>query len=465
MLNFLRKSKLVLGMNARNLTFIRPGASKKKIDLVDDKLKTKKLLEKHGLPVPELIAKINSRKEFYDFDWASLPKSFVLKPNRGLGGEGIMVTFGRKKNGKWVLPLDKEASVQDIMLRVSNILDGDYSKTNIPDCAFFEERLKIHPAFKLYAYKGIPDIRVIVYNMVPVMAMLRLPTKQSRGKANLHAGGVCVGVDIASGITTHAILNDRTIENLPDIKLALRGLQIPDWDSILKLAVKASTASGLNYTGVDIAQDREKGPVVLELNAHPGLSIQIANLAPLKDRLQRVRGLKIRTAKKGIKVAKELFGGEVETEVEEITGKKILGVVNTIKIKDKKGEWLEVEAKLDTGAGISSIDENFARQIGFSDAIEYYDSFNIKRILTREEVDVLSENKVYKELAKHKDIAKVVKTFSSHGISYRIEVPLKMQLAGVEVNSLASVIMREEMNYPIIIGRRDLKRFLIDPSK
>jgi alpha-L-glutamate ligase-like protein len=465
MLSWLKKSKPILGMNARNLRFIRPGATKNKIDLVDDKLRTKKVLEKHEVPVPRLIAAIKNRKEFYNFDWTDLPKSFVLKPNRGLGGEGIVVTFGKKKNGKWVLPLNRDASLQDIVLMVSNILDGDYSKTNVPDIAFFEERLKIHPTFKLYSYKGVPDIRVIVYNKVPVMAMLRLPTKSSRGKANLHQGGISVGIDISTGVTTYAIQYDRVIETLPDIKLPLRGIKIPYWDEILEMSLKATNAVGLNYTGVDIAIDREKGPVVLEVNAHPGLSIQIANLSPLKERLLRVKGLKIKTIKKGITVAKELFGGEIEEEVEGITGKKILGIVNTIKIKNKKGEWVEVEAKLDTGAGITAIDEDFARQLGYSDAIDYYKSFNIKRILTKEEVDILSKNKVWKELEKHDDIVAIAKTYSSHGISYRIEVPIKIQLAGVHLNSNSSIIMRENLKYPVIIGRRDLKKFLIDPIK
>ena len=142
MLSWLQKSKLILGMNARNLKFIRPTATKNRVALVDDKLRTKKLLEKHELPVCKIIAKIQNRKQFYKFDWTSLPKSFVLKPNRGLGGEGIVVTFGKKKNGNWVLPNNKDASLRDIVSRVSNILDGNYSKTNVPDTAFFEERLK-----------------------------------------------------------------------------------------------------------------------------------------------------------------------------------------------------------------------------------------------------------------------------------------------------------------------------------
>ena len=465
MLSWLQKSKQILGMNARNLKFIRPTATKNRVALVDDKLRTKKLLEKHELPVCKIVAKIQNRNQFYNFDWESLPKSFVLKPNRGLGGEGIVVTFGKKKNGKWVLPNNKEASLQDIILRVSNILDGDYSKTNVPDTAFFEERLKIHPVFKLYSYKGVPDVRVIIYNKVPVMAMLRLPTKSSRGKANLHQGGICVGIDISTGVTTNAIQADRLIETLPDIKIPLRGIKIPHWDEILELSVKAAMVCGLGYSGVDIAIDREKGPIILELNAHPGLSIQIANLASLKDRLLRVEGLKIKTVSKGIKVAKELFGGEIEDEVEGITGKKILGIINNIKIKNKKGEWVECAAKLDTGAGITAIDENFSRQLGYGEAIEYYQTFDIKRVLTKQEVDELSSRKVWKDLEKHEDIVAVAKTYSSHGASYRMEIPLKIELAGTSINSNASVIMRENMKYPVIIGRRDLRKFLIDPTK
>jgi len=35
---------------------------------------------------------------------------------------------------------------------------------------------------------GLPDIRIICFNMVPVIAMLRIPTELSDGKANLHSG-------------------------------------------------------------------------------------------------------------------------------------------------------------------------------------------------------------------------------------------------------------------------------------
>jgi len=465
MLSFLKKSKGVLGMNARNLDFIRPGGSKKHKKLVDDKLKTKVFLRKAGLPVARLISSIKTWKEFAEFDWASLPNSFVLKPNRGLGGEGIMVTFGRKKNGNWVLPLDRDASLKDIMMRVANILDGDYSLSNVPDIAFIEERIKIHPTFKLYSYKGVPDIRVLIYNNVPIMAMLRLPTKESHGKANLHAGGVGVGIDIETGLTTHAVQNGKTIEYVPGTKFPLRGIKIPFWQQNLEIAIEAQQASKLNYVGVDIAIDREKGPIILELNARPGLEIQVANLRPLKERLLRVKGLKIKTVKKGVSVAKELFGGELEQEIEELSGKQVVGIIEDVKVTGKNKRQIEIKAKVDTGAGISSIDEDLAVALGYESAIKFYKSFNIKDVMTAEEVEALSEKKVWKELEKHPDIVAVAKVFSSHGASYRMEISVKMKISGVFVNAAVSVINRKDMKYPLIIGRRDLKHFLVDPSK
>jgi glutathione synthase/RimK-type ligase-like ATP-grasp enzyme len=45
----------------------------------------------------------------------------------------------------------------------------------------------------------------------------------------------------------------------------------------------------LGYLGVDIVLTPDKGPILLELNARPGLGIQIANLAGLVPRLEKIR--------------------------------------------------------------------------------------------------------------------------------------------------------------------------------
>ena len=319
MFEIYKKSKTILGMNSRNLRFIRPNNFKKAKRLADNKLKSKRLLGKNGLPVPALIAKIKTRQELDVFDFSTLPNSFVLKPNMGLGGEGILVVYGRKKGmtNVWVKADRSLVTENDLKNQIINILDGSFSRTNTPDIAFFEERVKLSKTFKPYSYRGIPDIRVIVYNKVPVMAMLRLSTQESQGKANLQLGGIGCGIDMATGTTTSAVQGkSRFIENVPGSRLSLSGIRIPYWQQILELAVKAQEVSGLGFLGADITIDRDQGPVFLELNARPGLSIQIANMEGLLTRLNRVEGLRVKSVKHGVKLAKNLFGGEIEEELE-----------------------------------------------------------------------------------------------------------------------------------------------------
>jgi alpha-L-glutamate ligase-like protein len=468
MIAFFKNSQKILGMNARNLKFIRPNNLRRAKRLADDKLLSKKVLKHADLPVPDLLAKIRSADELENFDWNSLPDSWVLKPNRGFGGEGILVVYGRKKNttDTWIKADGSLVSVGDIKTHISNILDGSFSLSGVPDIAFFEERLKLLKLFKPYAFKGIPDIRIIMYNKVPVMAMLRLPTKESSGKANLQQGGVGVGIDMASGVTTTAVYRKNTIvEYLPGTRLVLSGIKIPYWKNILTLAVRAQEISGLGFLGADIAIDRDRGPVFLELNARPGLSIQIANLDGLLGRLQRVEGLKIKTVEKGVSVGVNLFGGEIEEEIEDISGKKMIGTIEKVKLVGKNEKEVEVEARIDTGAGISSIDKELARELGFEEAVKYWEDFHLDRVLSEEEIKELSANETWKKLEQHPDIVGVAKTFSSHGATYRIEIRISLVLNDSPVISTISIANRSGMKYPILIGRRDLKKFLINPAQ
>lgn len=466
--DFFKNSRRILGMNSRNLDYIRPFNLRRAKRLADDKILSKKILKKADIPVPRLLAKISNREELEKFDWQTLPESFALKPNRGFGGEGIVVVYGKskKKNDAWIKADRSYITVSDLKTHIQNILDGSFSLSGTPDVAFFEERLQLLKLFKPYAFKGIPDIRVIVFNKVPVMAMLRLPTKESHGKANLQQGAIGVGIDMATGITTSAISGkNKFIEKLPESRLTLSGIKIPYWKDILTLAVRTQEVSGLGFLGADIAIDKEHGPVILELNARPGLSIQLANLAGLKRRLERVAGLKIKTLEKGVRVGMDLFGGEIEEEVEEISGKKIIGTTAKVKLIGKEGKEIEAEARIDTGAGISSIDKNLARELGFSEAVNLWENFHLDRVLSDGEIQALSQNKTWKELEKHPDIVGVAKTFSSHGATYRIEIKIPVILDKVAILSKLSISNREGMKYPILIGRRDLKKFLIDINK
>jgi alpha-L-glutamate ligase-like protein len=441
----------ILGMNARNQKYLK--TTKRFRRILDSKLATKKALSRAGLPTLETIAVIKSRKELFSFDWGKLPNSFVLKPNRGFGGEGIVVVYARKKihqktaffqkdlmaekdeNMLWIRADRTLISKKELETHVFDILEGNFSLSYLPDIAFFEERAKVIKELKPYSWRGVPDIRVIVYEGVPVMAMLRLPTEESAGRANLHEGAVGVGIDLATGKTLSAIHHGKFIDYYPGTRYLLRGVQIPYFKKILGLAVTAQKVTKTKFLGVDIAVDREKGPLIFELNLRPGLQIQTANLAGLEERLKRIKGLSLKTEERGIKLAQHLFSEE-EYEEEEFFGKKVIGVIEEIEIPyiETKGDK-EIEkrykklAKIDTGALRSSISNEILKKL------------NIKE---------LEEKRIVR---------------SSLGEEIRPIAPLTFYLKGEKIDTEVFVADRAQMKYEMIIGRRDLKNFIVDPSK
>jgi len=328
------------------------------------------------------------------------------------------------------------------------------------DFAFFEERIKLYPGFKPYVFRGVPDIRVIVYNKVPVMAMIRIPTEASGGTSNLHRGGIGVGIDMATGVTTTAIQYDRPVEKSPQ-GLLLSGIKIPYWQEILEMAIKAQEVSKLGYLGADIAIDREKGPVLMELNARPGLSIQNANQEGLLARLQRIEGLKIKTVRRGVSLAKNLFGGEIEEEIEGLSGKKIIGLVEKIKIIGRNKKEINVEAKIDTGAGFTSIDLELARAMGFEETIEEYERIyqEVGGWEKIKEMSVKQREVLFKKVPYLADTAII---HSSHGTSYRPVVKARIVMDKKTIPARVTIIDRQHLKYPVIVGRRNLKQFLVE---
>ena len=464
MFEFFAKSRKLLGMNARNLGYVRSFNRKRGMRIADNKLLCKRILAKNNLAVSVLIGKVSSIEELENFDWNILPNSFALKPNRGFGGEGILVVYGKKKNrpDSWIKADGSVVTIEDIKTHIRNILDGSFSLSNTPDSAFFEERLKLLKLFKPYAFKGIPDIRVIVFNKVPVMAMLRLPTRDSDGKANLQQGAIGLGIDMATGTTTTAIQGKgHIIEYTEDTGLPLSGIRIPYWKQILKMSVQAQEISGLGFLGADIAIDRDRGPVILELNARPGLSIQLANLSGLKERLDRVKGLKIKTVEKGVRMGMDLFGGEIEEELEEISGRRVIGCIETVKLIGKDGKEIEVEAKIDTGADSSSIDFELAKQLGFEKTVLGYQ----KIAKDWSEISHLGKEARSEMFENIPDIVDTVPITSSHGTTYRVKIPIDIIMDTIKVSSHPTLIDRSTLKYQVIIGRKNLNKFLVDVTK
>lgn len=457
----------VLGLNERNLKYLRPNNRKQARRIADNKIITKKLLTKNKVSTPKLLAQIRSLNDLENFDWKTLPKTFVLKPKKGYQGQGILVVTAKSnRTGKWILNDGRTIELDDIKNRVLRILDGEYSLRNENDTAFFEELIICHEKLAQVAYKGVPDIRVIVYNKVPVMAELRLPTKASDGKANLHRGGIIVGIDMASGTTTTAVQYNSIIEYHPDNGKILSGIKIPFWSKILELSVKCQVITGIGFLGADIVVDQRYGPMVIELNARPGLGIQIANQDGLRGRLNRIKGLKIKTIQRGVNVAKSLFGGDIEESIEEISGKQLIGVIEKANfIKSDDDEKIAVKVKNDTGAFRTSISYEIAKKLGLEKTLEYFNNLDFdKKNINRE--DAISIKRQWNKIAREdKNIKRLKVVKASNGVKIRPVINVKFEMSGITVETNATLEDREGMAYPVIIGARDLKKFLIDTSK
>jgi len=281
----------VVGLNARNGDYILPYNARKLYPLVDDKLRTKTLAIQAGMPVPQLYGVIETERDIAGLEALLEPhQQFVIKPAQGSGGDGIIVVAGRMRRGQTCYRQVSGAliTLEDLQHHVSNTLNGQYSLGGHPDRAMIEYCVRFDPVFEHISHEGVPDVRVIVYRGVPVMAMVRLPTRVSGGKANLHQGAVGAGIDIAHGRTLTGVVGNEVIEQHPDTGRGIGDLVVPHWDVILESAARSADITGLGYLGVDMVLDRELGPMMLELNARPGLNIQLANRRGLKPRLDTV---------------------------------------------------------------------------------------------------------------------------------------------------------------------------------
>ncbi len=290
---FRLRQRGILSINQRNSDFVLKYNPRKLYPLVDDKLRTKRLALQAGIAVPPLYTLIETEHHVKKLKTLLQPyKDFVIKPARGAGGDGIIVIteqiFDRYRqiNGKLL-------TIQELSYHLSCLLSGAYSLGGYPDYALIEQRVIVDPVFANVSYEGVPDVRIITLLGYPAMAMVRLPTRLSGGKANLHQGAIGTGINLATGVTLGGVFHNDTIDYHPDTLNPIVGIQVPDWDKILEIAAGCYELTGLGYLGVDIVLDKIHGPLMLELNARPGLNIQIANREGV---VQRFRCIEERAA-------------------------------------------------------------------------------------------------------------------------------------------------------------------------
>ncbi|MBI5442111.1 MAG: hypothetical protein HY900_12975 [Deltaproteobacteria bacterium] len=281
-------SDRILGLNRRNLSYVYAQNRLRDLPIADDKLKTKELVGAHGVPVPTTYRVYRHFFELGAVERDLAPyDEFVIKPSNGRYGSGILVLTERREDG-WMDITGTVHRPADLRRHILDIVFGTYTN-ELQSAALVEERVPQQADMARMSPLGLADVRIIFYREQPTLAMLRVPTRRSRGKANLHQGGIGVGVDVATGRTVRALWRGQPVEVHPDTGFPLIGFLIPDWEEVVRVGTVTARSVPLKYIGADIALSVH-GPVLLEINARPGLEIQNVNEVPLRSLLRELGG-------------------------------------------------------------------------------------------------------------------------------------------------------------------------------
>ena len=354
-------SRSILGMNARNRLYISRYNSRSDKRLADNKIFTKQFLESRGLAVARLFHVIKNHNQLTHEFLQSLPENFVIKPNSGLAGEGILVL--KKERRGWSTPRGKRYKTDDIYQHCAAILEGKYAISGVHDMALIEETLFPHEDFRSLSTSGLPDVRIIVFRQIPVMAMLRIPTMESEGKANMELGAIAMGIDMGTGKTTGAAQYKHFLTKLPNGE-PTTDFQVPFWEEILLASSRIQQATRIGFLGVDIAIC-SNGIRVLEVNARPGLKIQIANQAPLRARLEKVADLRTNSVQEAVEISKTLFSERRPRLNAPI--RPIIGLYELVTIHAADGSVQKLRAKIDPAAEKNTV----ARKLKASTILDF----------------------------------------------------------------------------------------------
>jgi len=275
----------VMGINARNRDYVADQNSAEGLRTAANKLQTKKILRQAGIAVPATLARFSSFSDLKNFNEAvSRLDEFVIKPNAGSQGKGILIIRGRCGEN-FIGTSGKELSRAFLHNHILEIINGNYSQLDDSDSAYIEPLIHQHSVLEEVAPYGLCDIRVIVSQRKIISAMLRLPTEDSGGKANLHRGAIGGAIDVISGKVVRCQKDNTVMSHHPNSQQQLVGITIPYWQEILAMSLACYRCMPLGYMGVDISLDKEQGPLVLEVNGRPGLEIQNVNQQGLHDLL------------------------------------------------------------------------------------------------------------------------------------------------------------------------------------
>jgi hypothetical protein len=136
---------------------------------------------------------------------------------------------------------------------------------------------------------GIFLYKILVFHF-PLLPEAKARIWHLETKLTFVAKGEAIGagIDLTTGTTLTAVSHQGMVSEHPDTGNPISGLAVPCWQTMLQTASRCYDLTHLGYLGVDLVLDRTKGPLLLELNARPGLGIQMANGVGLLPRLQMV---------------------------------------------------------------------------------------------------------------------------------------------------------------------------------
>lgn len=282
-------SDRVLGINRRNLEFIYPNNPREAYALADDKWLTKQRLHTRNIPTPDTYAVIETMGEL-EARWEQTARypELVIKPANGSGGGGILL-LTKDTAGIWRNISGKCIKPAVIRNHIANILFGVFSFGNT-DKAIIESRVVQHSVFREIYPDGVADLRMINHRGILLMAMLRIPTIKSAGRANLHQGALGVGIDLDTGRMTDGFLKHRYYTVHPDTGVQFTGTAVPYWKKVKWISQQTYDAFPFQYLGIDIVIDQNLGPLVMEINLRPGLEIQNVNKKGLLHRVREKNG-------------------------------------------------------------------------------------------------------------------------------------------------------------------------------
>jgi len=355
------KTYWILWQNERNLEFIKWKNTSFARYLADSKLRTKEFLQSKNIPVPENFYVIKKHSQLLDLDLSILKPPFVVKPNFGYWWNWILVIDNVDSVGNYITNTWEIISKRKMMQHFRDILDWFFSLSWNRDQVVIERKVELDESIALIWKYWLPDIRVIVYNMIPIIAMLRVPTEESGWKANLHVWACWVWVEVWTWKLTHITSKNKIIKTIPWIG-DIRWLELPHWDKVLELTSSLQQITWIWYLACDIVLDKEKGPLLLEVNIRPWLSVQNANLMPLWARLKKVEWITVTSVEKWVRLAKDLFGSDLWERIKNITWNILVGPKEFITLYSWEKQY-KYTANIQIVQNVSIIDKNFLIEV------------------------------------------------------------------------------------------------------